>query len=242
MAGCSPCVSRNAMTQHADSLLAGREVFRLDVDRDAEMVAPAPQFHQPVRLPLGRPLRQRQATGGGEDRAEIHRPDAHAGAMRHGHRLDARRAHMRPRRVQRRVVVDVQGHAALPSRLVMAAILREADGLGKAGGGASGWMRANFLLAIKPLSLRAQRTNLPENSHLTRGSLLRCARNDIAGRHQSSESQYRRWINCPAACTTDAAGLASSPAAYRPTCSRSAAECANQDHRTRRWRRPRASR
>ena len=58
-------------------LVRGKEA-RLDLDRNAQMLAPPLQLHEPVRLTLGRALGQRQAPRGGENRTEIHREDADA--------------------------------------------------------------------------------------------------------------------------------------------------------------------
>jgi hypothetical protein len=94
--------------------LLRRKMLRLDLDGDAERLPPARQLLQPVGLALRAALRQRQAAGACEDGAEIDRPDAEARAVLRRQRLDPRRTEMRPGRVQRGIVVDVQAHGGDP--------------------------------------------------------------------------------------------------------------------------------
>ena len=105
-------------------------MLRLDLDRNAEMVAPSGQFLEPVRLALRRAFGQWEAAGVGENLTEIDRVNAERGAMRAGHGLDPRRAHMGPGGIERGIVVDVNSHKREPS--VRPMILREAGNLGKA--------------------------------------------------------------------------------------------------------------
>src|SRR6185437_13695470 len=95
-------------------LLIGREVLRLDSDRDTKVIAPALQFYQPIRLPLRRTPWQWQPARSRKDGAEVNRKDAQARSVRHRHRLDPSGAQVDPGRVERGIVVDVQGHGRFP--------------------------------------------------------------------------------------------------------------------------------
>ena len=73
------------------------------------MIAPPAQLLQPIGLPLRRTFRQRQPTRGGKDRPEINRENPHGRVILRRQRLNPRRPKMRPRRIERDIVVDVHG-------------------------------------------------------------------------------------------------------------------------------------
>src|SRR5215203_6345789 len=85
-------------------------MLRLEVDRNAQHLAPAPQLHHPVGAPLRRALRQRQPAGLLEDRPELARLDVDGRAMSFGDRGKRRAAEICPRRGERHVVIDGDGH------------------------------------------------------------------------------------------------------------------------------------